>query len=201
VRALGIFARAPIPGQVKRRLAADVGPSTAADVYWRLGRQVVESVAGPGYRATVWFTPSNQGRFVREWLEGVGRIEFRPQAPGGLGARMHHAFSRHFTEGAALALLIGTDCPGVDRRLIVEAFAALGSHDVVLGPAVDGGYYLVGLRRPRSELFRGITWSTPAVLAQTKARARSLGLTVRLLRPLRDVDTARDARALGLLKP
>jgi glycosyltransferase A (GT-A) superfamily protein (DUF2064 family) len=114
--------------------------------------------------------------------------------------RLQRAFGMHFAAGARRAIIIGTDIPGIDRSLVVEAFAGLGSHDVVLGPAMDGGYYLIGTRRPQPGLFRGIAWSTPAVLAQTRARARALGLSVRLLGPLRDVDTARDAGLLGLLK-
>lgn len=201
MRALGIFARAPIPGRVKRRLASGVGPLTAADVYERMGRGVVAAVVGSGYRTTVWFTPPGGGRFVREWLRDVGRVEFRPQAAGNLGTRLRRAFALHFAAGAGRVVMLGTDIPGIDRALIVEAFATLGSHDVVLGPALDGGYYLIGLRRAHPGLFRGVAWSTPAVLGQTRSRAGALGLSVRLLKPLRDVDTARDARLLGLLKP
>lgn len=199
VQALGIFAKAPIPGRVKTRLAEEVGVSTAAEVYWQLGRRVVAAAAGSGHHTTVWFTPQGEGAFVREWLAGIGPVELRPQAGGGLGVRLASAFARHFAEGAERAVIIGTDCPGIDRRLITAAFRALGSFDVVMGPAVDG-YYLLGLREPQPALFRGIAWSTGAVAAQTRARAAELGLACHLLRPLRDVDRARDARVLGLLK-
>ena len=89
----------------------------------------------------------------------------------------------------------------MDRRLVAEAFNALGAYDAVLGPAVDGGYYLIGLVEPQPALFRAIPWGTAAVLAQTRARIAESGMRLRLLKPLRDVDTARDARALGFLKP
>ncbi|HET7789988.1 MAG TPA: TIGR04282 family arsenosugar biosynthesis glycosyltransferase [Gemmatimonadales bacterium] len=201
MRALGILAKAPIPGRVKMRLAEDVGPSAAAEVYWEVGRRVVAASAGSGYRTTVWFTPADEGAFVREWLEEAGRVEYRPQTVGTLGARLAAAFQRHFGDGAQRAVIIGTDCPGVDRRLVNEAFTALGGADVVLGPSVDGGYYLIGLREPQPGLFREIPWSSTAVAAQTRARAGALGLAVHLLKPLRDVDTVQDARALGLLKP
>lgn len=201
MRALGIFAKAPIPGRVKPRLTEEVGPSTAAEIYWQVGRHVVAAAAGAAHRTTVWYAPSHEGAFVREWLDGLGRVELRPQPSGTLGARLSHASSRHFAEGAERVVLIGTDCPGVDRRLITEAFTALAAFDVVLGPALDGGYYLLGLRNPQPSLFRDIPWDTAAVHAQTRARAMAAGLTLRLLRPLRDIDTARDARALGLLKP
>lgn len=199
VRALGIFTKAPIPGRVKTRLAEDIGPSAAAEIYWQIGRKVVVATAGAGPRTTVWFTPAREGTFVREWLNGVGRLEFRPQVRGNLGVRLASAFARHFAKGATRAVIIGTDCPGVNRRLVLEAFTALRAYDMVLGPAVDGGYYLLGLREPQPALFRGIPWSTGAVAAQTRARAQGLGLSCYLLRPLRDVDTAQDARSLGFL--
>jgi len=125
----------------------------------------------------------------------------RPQSVGPLGSRLATAFARHFADAADRVVIVGTDCPGIDRRLVTEAFSALSSHDVVLGPTLDGGYYLIGLREPQPALFRDIPWAGGAVLAQTRAKAHTLRLSVRLLRPLRDVDTAPDARALGLLKP
>jgi len=203
VRALGILAQAPVPGRVKARLADEVGPSVAAEVYWQLGRRVIAAVAAPGLRTTVWYAPAHEAAFVREWLEGVGRVELRPQPAGTLGARLTFAFARHFQDGAARSgsgvVIVGTDCPGVDRRLVNEAFTALTRFDLVMGPTLDGGYYLLGLRAPAPELFHDVRWGTGAVAAQTRARAAALGLRAQLLRPLRDVDTARDARALGLL--
>jgi len=201
VLALGIFVKAPIPGRVKTRLAAEIGPSSAAEVYRRLGRRVVSGIAGSEHRSTVWFTPAREAPFVREWLDGLGRVAFRPQAGASLGDRLTHAFTTEFAEGARRVVIIGSDCPGVDRRIVQQAFTALGEHDVVLGPALDGGYYLVGLAAPHPALFRGISWSTAAVAAQTRTRARAHGLSCHVLKPLRDVDTLRDARVLGLLGP
>ena len=199
--ALGSFVKAPIPGQVKTRLAEEIGPSGAAEVYWRLGREVVSGTAGSEHRSTVWFTPAREAAFVREWLDGVGPVAFRPQAGASLGERLTNAFTTEFAERARGVVIIGSDCPGVDRRIVQQAFTALGEHDVVLGPALDGGYYLVGLAAPHPALFRGIPWSTAAVASQTRTRARALGLSCHLLEPLRDVDTMRDARVLGLLGP
>jgi uncharacterized protein len=199
VRALGIFVKAPIPGRVKTRLGAAIGAAGAATLYQRLGRRVVGAVAGSGYRTTVWFTPAGRGRYVREWLAGTGPVAFRPQHGVGLGARLIHAFAREFAAGARRVVIVGSDCPQVDRRVIRSAFTALDRYDVVLGPALDGGYYLIGLSAPRPALFRAIAWSTAAVARETRARAGALGLSCRVLRPLRDVDTVRDARATGLL--
>jgi uncharacterized protein len=199
VQALGIFVKAPIPGRVKTRLAGELGPRGAAEVYRRMGRQVVTATVGRGYRTTVWFTPRSKGLLVREWLDSVDMVAFRPQVGTGLGARLSAAFAREFRAGARRVVMIGSDCPGVDRAVVREAFRALAKRDLVLGPAVDGGYYLIGLAAPAPGLFRGIAWSTEAVAGQTLARAAALGLSYQALSPLRDVDTARDAQAWGLL--
>lgn len=196
---LGVFAKAPVPGRVKTRLAQEIGPAAAAALYRRLGRQVVAAVVGSGYRTFVWFTPPDGRDAVRAWLDGLGAAGFFPQAGGHLGTRLVHAFGRSFAAGDGAVVIIGTDAPGVNRRIVAAAFRALRAHDLVLGPSLDGGYYLIGLTAPQPALFRAIPWSTRHVLRATEARARALGLSVRLLTPLRDVDTAGDAHTLGLL--
>jgi len=135
---------------------------------------------------------------VRAWLDGLGAAAFRPQAGGNLGTRLAYAFGHAFAAGDDAVVIIGTDAPGVNRRIVTAAFRALRAHDLVLGPSLDGGYYLIGLSSPQPALFREIPWSTGAVLRATQTRARALGLRATVLGPLRDVDTARDARALGL---
>lgn len=139
------------------------------------------------------------GRLVRTWLDGLGVSRFHAQPDGDLGSRLGAAFARHFSEAARRVVIIGSDCPGVDQRVITEAFAALDDHDVVLGPAWDGGYYLIGMKALHEPLFRGIHWSSAAVLNETGAVARRLGLSCHLLAPRRDVDTVSDAQALGLV--
>lgn len=196
---LGVFVKAPVAGRVKTRLAAAVGPERAAELYRRLGRQVVSGAGSDAYQTSVWYAPRAGGRLVREWLDGLGVPRFHPQPGGDLGSRLCAAFARHFSEGARRVVIIGSDCPGVDRQVISEAFAALDHHDVVLGPARDGGYYLIGMQALHEPLFRGMPWSSFAVLNETSAAARALGLTCHLLSPLRDVDTMADAQALGLV--
>lgn len=200
-RVLGVFVKAPVAGQVKTRLAAEIGPSGAADLYRRLGRQVVAASVSDAYQTTVWYAPTGRGRLVREWLGALGVTRFRAQAVGHLGRRLDAAFARHFRDGARRVILIGSDCPGVDAGLVWRALAGLDESDLVLGPAHDGGYYLIGLRAPVPQLFRGIAWSTEAVLDQTLAQARRLRLSTVFLPTLRDVDTAGDARALRILPP
>ena len=197
---LGVFAKAPVSGRVKTRLAQDIGPGAATAMYRRLGRQIVSAAVGRGYRTIVWFTPPGSRDAVRAWLDGLGVAGFSPQAGGNLGTRLAHAFGRSFAAGDGAVVIIGTDAPGVNRHIVAAAFRALRAHDLVLGPSLDGGYYLIGLSAPQPGLFRAIPWSTQDVLSTTQDRAQALGLSVRLLAPLRDVDNARDACALGLLR-
>jgi len=196
---LGIFVKAPAPGRVKTRLAAEIGVHHATEIYRHLGRRVVAACAASSHDTVVWFAPAEARSAVRAWLKGLGVAAFQAQVAGALGARLVAAFQRHFDGGARRVIVIGSDCPGVDAALVSRALAALDEHDLVLGPAHDGGYYLIGLRAPVRRLFRRIAWSTHSVLAQTEARARQLGLGAVLLPRLRDVDTASDARAVGIL--
>ena len=113
---------------------------------------------------------------------------------GDLGERMATAFADAFAAGSRRVALAGSDVPELTRERVGEAFSALDDHDMALGPAADGGYYLVALARPRPALFEGVAWSTERVLAETLERAAAAGLRVRLLGTLRDVDTPEDAR-------
>jgi len=194
--ALVVFVKHPAPGAVKTRLAAAIGPEAAARLYRALAEHVLEAttpLAGE-YERLVFFDPPEALAEIRAWLPGVRLLA---QSSGDLGARMSDAFARAFARGAERVALVGTDAPGVSRESVKEALDALGAADVVIGPAEDGGYYLIGLRAPRPGLFAGIAWSTPSVREETLARAAAAGLSVRELLPLRDVDTLEDLCALG----
>jgi rSAM/selenodomain-associated transferase 1 len=192
-RTLVVFVKEPRSGTVKTRLAAAVGPEAAAGLYRTLVETVLEATTPmPGdYERLVFFDPPEARRALRQWLPGVS---LRAQAAGDLGERLADAFARAFGRGATRVVIVGSDAPGLTRVTALRAFAALGEADVVLGPADDGGYYLVGLRAPHPELVRDIDWSTPAVLQQTLERAASARLVVRQLERLRDVDTLADLR-------
>lgn len=198
-RSLLVFARAPEEGRVKTRLAEGIGPKAALQVYRWLGRRVVDQVRGGPWRVEVHHDPPDAGSRVEGWLGSQGGVGFQPQAEGDLGERMAAAIEGAMARRAGPVCIIGTDAPEVDRPLVEEAFEALeAGADVVFGPAVDGGYYLVGLRAPSPGLFRSMPWSTDRVLSLSLDRCREMKLDVVLLRTLRDVDTKEDLEALGL---
>jgi rSAM/selenodomain-associated transferase 1 len=193
-RALIVFVKHPEPGSVKTRLAAALGSETAAALYRVLAEEVLKATVPRSgeYETLVFFDPPGAAEAMRAWLPG---LRLRPQCAGDLGARMSAAFARAFERGGRRVAIIGTDVPAVTRQTVVDALAALDEADAVVGPAEDGGYYLLALRAPGPDLFEGVAWSTPAVVEQTLARAATAGLRVRQLRPLRDIDTLEDVQA------
>ncbi len=189
-----LFARAPRRGRVKTRLAAEVGEDTALAAYREVGRRVIDQL-GAACPVTVWYDPPDAVEEMQHWL---GSREFTPQQGEDLGARMAHAFGEHFGRGDSPVIAVGADAPGVDAATIAAAEEALGEADVVLGPALDGGYYLLGLARPVPELLEHVPWGTSSVLQVTVTRCFECDLRVKLLEPLRDLDAAADLEALGL---
>lgn len=192
--ALLVFLKRPAAGEVKTRLAAALGSAVAADLYRVLAEEVVRRTAPreAEYARLLFFTPPEARGEMEAWLPGEAWLA---QQGADLGARMDAAFAEAFRRGARRAALVGSDSPWVSRERVLEALRSLDDHDAVLGPASDGGYYLLALDRPRPELFQGIAWSTPSVFAATVERAGALGLAVRMLGVLPDVDTLDDVRA------
>ena len=188
-----VFVRAPRRGSVKTRLAAEVGADAALAVYRRLAEHTVAAaatLAREGVSLRIHHTPADAAAEVRAWL-GEGPL-YLPQAAGGLGERMAAAFRAAFASGARRAVIVGSDLPALSPDLLRRALAALERRDAVVGPARDGGYYLLGLTRMREELFEGIEWSTPSVLPATLSRLRRAGVEPVLLEELADVDRAAD---------
>jgi uncharacterized protein len=191
-RALLVFVRAPREGTVKTRLAASIGDAAALGIYRRLAEHTlaVARGAGSGIDLRVLHAPDDAGAEVGAWL-GEGP-RFLPQGDGDLGTRMERAFTGAFADGADRAIVVGTDLPGITSDLILAAFELLERSEVVIGPADDGGYYLLGLRRLVPGLFAGVPWSTPAVLATTLRRLAAEGIVPGLLERHRDVDVVED---------
>jgi uncharacterized protein len=192
-----IFSRYPAAGRVKTRLIRPLGPKGAARLHRRMTEHVVgiaiaaRNTADPetGLEITVCCTGAPRGRF-RTWL---GKDpQYARQGTGGLGARMKRAFDRAFRKGAGSAILIGTDVPGITSDILQHAFQALHANDIVVGPAIDGGYYLIGMKAPFPGIFESVDWGTGIVYEQTRDRIRRLGLTCADLPPLQDVDRPED---------
>lgn len=180
-----VFARAPRLGRVKRRLAAEIGDVAALRFYRRTLLRLLARVARDRRWRTVLALTPDSGR-IAGWVS-------RPQGRGDLGMRMARALAR----APGPAVLVGSDIPALGPAQIACAFRRLASADAVLGPAIDGGYYLVGTRRGSLArwMFRNVRWSTPHALADTRASLR--GRRVALVDPLADVDTAADLASLS----
>jgi uncharacterized protein len=186
-----VFVRAPRRGEVKTRLAAGIGADAALAVYRRLAERAVAAARGvEGAEVRIHHTPAEAADEVRAWL-GEGP-RYLPQREGDLGERMEAAFAEAFAAGARRVVIVGSDLPALSPALLRRAFAALDASGAVLGPARDGGYYLLGLARPLPSLFEGIAWSTPAVLPATLERLRAAGVAPVLLEELADVDEPSD---------
>ncbi|HEV7587803.1 MAG TPA: TIGR04282 family arsenosugar biosynthesis glycosyltransferase [Longimicrobium sp.] len=190
--AILVFVRAPEAGRVKTRLAAEIGADAALRVYRRLAEHAVAEARalGPEVALRIHFTPAEGGDLVRSWL-GADAANL-PQEDGDLGARMRAAFEAAFAAGHPRVLIIGSDLPGLSAEVLRRALRLLDSHRAAIGPAADGGYYLLALRRMVEGLFDGIAWSTDRVLDATLARLAAAGCAPAMLEPLRDVDEAAD---------
>ena len=199
--ALIIFAKAPVAGQAKTRLMPALGAEGAARLAQQLLMHAVQQAAQVPWAALeLCVSPDTshpafaqaQNR-AHEKAQGTapGRLTLSLQGDGDLGQRMHRALLRGLSRHAAV-LLMGTDAPGLNATVLQEAAQALLTHDAVFVPALDGGYALVGLRRPAPELFEGMVWSTPEVMAHTRQRARQAGLQWAELPALADIDEPAD---------
>jgi uncharacterized protein len=187
---IALLLKAPRRGEVKTRLAATLGEAGALAIYRRLAERQLAALPR-GWPVTIHHAPADAGGEMRRWLDQHhAGLDYQPQYPGDLGARLAAAFAAEFARGAPTVLAIGGDCPGLDAAILRQAAHALERTDVVLGPARDGGYYLIGLKQPQAGLFTGIAWSTPAVLAQTRAHIHAARLNLTELPRLEDVDDA-----------
>ncbi len=188
-----IFTRYPEPGLTKTRLIPALGAGGAAN----LQRQMTEYTLSKVRELQKAIAISVEVRFsggdlelMQNWL-GTDLI-YQSQGEGDLGKRMTRSLLDAFDAGARQAVIIGTDCPSVNAQILTQAFAELQQCDIVLGPAIDGGYYLIGLQRLFLELFVDIDWGTCQVLQQTVAICHQLNLSVAYLPSLADVDRPED---------
>ncbi len=175
---------------MKTRLSPALRPGEAADLYRALLLDTIDVVESAGARLFVAFTPPTSRRPLERLLGSRRRL--LPQPPGDLGARLEGVLERLQAEAGPRAIVVGSDCPGLTPDRLREAWDALESKPVVIGPAVDGGFYLLGLSRAEPGLLRGIPWSTGGVLDATRGQAGARGLAVHELHAERDIDTPDD---------
>lgn len=194
MRRLLIFLKYPAPGQVKTRLAKAIGTQAACDIYRACVELTLERMRTFRQEAVLCVDPPDALPRTREWVGAEWRLQ--SQRGLALGERLVDATAIAFSDGASQVVVIGTDSPWLTGDDVAAAFEALRHHHIVLGPAEDGGYYLIGLTRPQPALFEGIAWSSPSVYAQTRARATQLGLTTHSLREGYDVDRLEDVQRL-----
>lgn len=188
-----LFTRYPEPGTAKTRLIPTLGAVGAAALSRQMTEHTLTHVQTLQHQHAVQVEIRFAGGSVELMQHWLGpEWNYVLQGPGNLGDRLLRSLESAYQSGASRIVIIGTDCPELDAALLHRAFVALVDHDLVLGPAVDGGYYLIGVRRLIPELFTHIAWSTAAVLSQTMTVAQQLGLTIALLPPLSDVDYPAD---------
>ncbi len=192
------FVKYPEQGSVKTRLARALPDGVAVQLYRRFVTDVLSMLHDIERPVVICYTPPGRAQAFRDWL-GDG-YRYLPQRGNNLGERLRHGFVDAFSVGCNSAVAIGSDSPDLPPAFIREAFDAIGKNQVVIGPAVDGGYYLIGF--PRNTFmpaaFEGIEWSTPTVYAETmrKIRAEHARGGIHVLPPWKDVDTLEDLHEL-----
>ena len=191
-----LFAKQPLPGQVKTRLQPEYSPEEAAAIAADFIRRTVELAVSnwPGEVFLYAWPDANHPLF--QALAREFHIQLAVQAAGDLGAKMQSALQTHIARRGCAAIL-GCDVPHADWVMIDQANEWLARGHNVLGPASDGGYYFIGLQQPTPELFTDIEWSSNKVLTTTLLRAGTLGIEFEMLTELRDIDTSEDLRIVA----
>jgi len=188
-----IFTRYPEPGKTKTRLIPALGDAGAANLQQQMTEHTIfrvkELQKTTGISWEVCFAGGNC-QLMQDWL-GADLV-YRPQGEGDLGGRMARSLAEAIQSGATQVIIIGTDCPGINSHILNQAFEQLNTHDLTLGPAIDGGYYLIGVSGLIPELFLDIPWGTPEVLQQTVNIAKKLNISLAYLPVLADVDNPED---------
>jgi len=182
-----VFGREPLPGQVKSRLAAGIGAEAAARVYSATLEHTLDVAKNSGARVVLSVADVPSSPWARN-LDVLVEI----QRGSDLGDRMDDAFARRFDEGEGRVVVVGSDCPWFGAIHVAKASAKLGGVDAVLGPASDGGYWLVAQRPPGLAMFARIPWSRPETLEKTRERIKALGGAWAELEELVDIDTVDD---------
>lgn len=181
----------PEPGRVKTRLAGDIGPEKAALICRQMTERVMKQTIpfAEEYNRFVFYDPAER---VRDFMSWLPHEKFMAQEGSDVGQRMDNAIRYLLENGAEKAVITGADIPALTSRIVLHAFEMLDHADVVVGPARDGGYYLIGMKSTTPELFRNIPWSTGDVFAETVMALKHSGKSYRVLPVLSDLDTIED---------
>lgn len=197
---LVVFAKAPVPGEVKTRLIPALDAEHAAMLHAALTERALTTALDTAATAIeLCCAPDTSHSFFLSCEEDF-EIDLAEQGEGDLGARMLRALDRGLVEFPRV-IIIGADCPALSAKHIDAAAAALNGHDIVLTPAEDGGYALIGARRTAGEMFNGIAWGTETVLAQQRDRLKACQLSWHEMDTLWDVDRPEDLARLRALRP
>jgi len=190
-----LFMKTPVPGKVKSRLAKDIGDEKAASLYSGILKHCISECVNSGFE-TLLYANEDPSNFLKE---ASLELNFKIQRGKSIGEKMSVAFEEE-SDGENAIILVGSDIPGINSRLLESAVEGLSTHDIVLGPAMDGGYYLIGMKKYYPEVFENIKWSSSSVLGSTIDRINNQGLTYILLEELRDIDTIEDLNYFPELK-
>lgn len=184
-----IFVKAPELGQVKSRLAAGIGSKHATELYKCFVLDLLKGLAPLHCKIQICLTPPEGVEALQQWLGG--NWSYQPQVGANLGERLHHAFSNAFAQGYQRVVVIGSDSPDLPAPILQTALSALQSHDAVIGPSTDGGYYTLGFTATGflPAVFEGIAWSTETVFATTLKRLQDAQRTILKLPTWYDIDT------------
>lgn len=200
-RLLILLVKNPVPGRVKTRIARDAGDLEAVRIYHYLVNRVIaqlNDLEATGVNLHILFDPPEALKSVKAWLApalanaDILCAQFIPQSLGDLGHRLSGAFATGFEEGYDEIAVIGSDCIGISHEILEQTWKGLDTHDAVIGPTNDGGYYLLALKKHAPTLFHEIPWSTETTFQATMDSATKEALSVATLPTLSDVDTLAD---------
>ncbi len=192
--ALIIIAKYPEHGQVKTRLRGHMPDDKILELYTNLLKTSIQKLRFiPGVDTFIAFAPAGSESYFANF--NLGLI---PLTDGGLGERMFMAFQDVFLKGYKNAVLVGADIPGLSSKIILHAFEILSDHDLAYGPAADGGYYLVGMRKLIKDVFKEVPWSSALTLKKSIEQAEQAGYTIGFSNTLSDIDTIDDVKRAGL---
>ena len=185
-----IFVKYPQPGFVKTRLAKEIGKKNASELYRLFVETLLARIKDKNFTRVIFYSPISKRNEIKRWLGD--NLALSPQKGRGLGERLSYAFRLTFKNGAKRVVVIGTDSPALNKKLILDAFKKLKETQCVLGPAFDGGYYLVGLASFHEEIFQHIYWSSDNVFKQTLKTIKKSRISFSLLDKQLDIDNKDD---------